>query len=85
MAHFELRQECLIFVLSNVHLEVNPRKQKGGGREGEEERRERRDGVINHSRAPQEGGDSRPIDRFAFEGLSCHVAGGRHKDQAIKR
>lgn len=57
-------------------------------------------------RAPQEGGDSRPIDRFAFEGLLCHtcvcvrlcvcvcacivlcssqVAGGRHKDQAIKR
>lgn len=25
------------------------------------------------ARAPQEGGDSRSIDRFAFEGLSCHV------------
>lgn len=48
------------------------------------------------ARAPQEGGDSRSIDRFAFEGLSCHVCvwivlclpqvvGGRHKDQAIKR
>jgi len=23
--------------------------------------------------APQEGGDSRPIDRFAFEGLSYHT------------
>lgn len=25
------------------------------------------------ARAPQEGGDSRPIDRFAFEGLLCHT------------
>lgn len=24
--------------------------------------------------APREGGDSRPIDRFAFEGLSCRAS-----------
>lgn len=43
-------------------LEVNQRREK----EGEME-------LSITVGAPQEGGDSRPIDRFAFEGLSCRT------------
>ena len=46
-------------------LEVNHRRKEAGGT-GEME-------LSITVWAPQEGGDSRPIDRFAFEGLSCHT------------
>ncbi len=72
----ENRKICICTRVTAVYLQhmcVFAFRAAGSKPQQKERRRDEEMELSITVAVPQEGGDSQPIDRFAFEGLSCHT------------